>query len=386
MAEPRILFVDHSPELGGAELYLADLAPFFDDCLVFAFARGPFVDELQKRNVRYVVSDTADRVMNIKAGSSFARSVVSIPNITKIVREVARTARDFDLVFANSQKAGVVGGLAAKIARVPMVWNLHDVMTAQHFSATNRTVAKFVGNKLAKQTIFNSKATREAFREIGGRVADGSIVYNGIDPEIFNSVVPDDIEQLRSSLKLSGRKVVGLFGRISEWKGQLVLLEAMTSLQHVHCLIVGAPLFAEDHQYDRRIREFVRDHDLVSRVHFLGFRDDVPELMSMVDVVAHTSTSPEPFGRVIVEAMMAGTPVVAARAGGAVEIVEPGRTGWLTTPGDPVELAKTLGTILDLPAGERQSVAEQAHRAAHELFSRPVMINGVREIVNKVLE
>jgi glycosyltransferase involved in cell wall biosynthesis len=93
------------------------------------------------------------------------------------------------------------------------------------------------------------------------------------------------------------------------------------------------------------------------RVHFLGFRRDIPELLHVVDAVVHTSIAAEPFGRVVVEGMLAGRPVVATRAGGVLEIIDDGRTGLLVPPGDAAALAQVLARIQAQPEAFREMAA-----------------------------
>ncbi len=103
----------------------------------------------------------------------------------------------------------------------------------------------------------------------------------------------------------------------------------------------------------------VESEGLANRAHFLGFRDDVPALMKGVDIVAHTSIAPEPFGRVVVEGMLAGKPVIAARDGGVTEIIDDGRDGLLVPSGDANALAAAIRQLAD------RTFAWNSQRAGH---------------------
>jgi glycosyltransferase involved in cell wall biosynthesis len=142
-------------------------------------------------------------------------------------------------------------------------------------------------------------------------------------------------------------------------------------------LVVGAPLFGEG-DYERRLHGLAEQLRVTDRVSFLGTRSDVPALMGLVDVVVHTSIEPEPFGRVIVEGMLAGKPVVATRDGGAAEIVEDMVTGRLVGPGDAHELADTLRELLGSPASR-----VRMGRAGRE---RAVSLFGLRESLQQTAE
>jgi glycosyltransferase involved in cell wall biosynthesis len=229
----------------------------------------------------------------------------------------------------------------------------------------------------------NSRATAEAFAESGGRVERVHVVYNGIDPTFFGSVDRAESHNLRRELGLVGVPVVSVFSRLAPWKGQHVLLEALVRLPEVHALLVGAPLFGED-DYAKDLRQRAMSLDVADRVHFLGFRRDVPSLMRLSDIVVHTSVAPEPFGRVIVEGMLALRPVVAARAGGAAEIVDDGVNGVLVAPGDANALAAALTDLLADPA-KAKALAETGHEMALERFSLRSMLEDVEQQLQQVL-
>jgi len=118
-------------------------------------------------------------------------------------------------------------------------------------------------------------------------------------------------------------------------------------------------------------------------VHMLGPRDDVPRLLAACTVVVHASVLPEPFGRVLVEAMLAGRPVIASNAGGVPEVVTDGETGVLVSPGD----ARALGEALDALRRDPVRTSAMAGRGAaraRERFSRDAMLTGVRRVVDEV--
>jgi glycosyltransferase involved in cell wall biosynthesis len=148
-------------------------------------------------------------------------------------------------------------------------------------------------------------------------------------------------------------------------------------------MLVGAPLFGEDN-YAKDLRQRAEALDVADRVRFLGFRRDVPSLMHLSDIVVHTSVAPEPFGRVIVEGMLARRPVVATRAGAAVEIIEDGVSGCLVPPGDAKALATVLGSLLANSAKVR-ALAEAGYAAALERFSLEAMLEGIEEQLQQAL-
>ena len=124
-------------------------------------------------------------------------------------------------------------------------------------------------------------------------------------------------------------------------------------------------------------------HGLGERVHFLGFRHDIAPLMRAADVVVHASTLPEPFGRVIVEGMLARRPVIATAAGGVGEIIDDGRTGVLVPPGDAAAIARAVQALRDDP-GRAAALAAAGAAHARQAFSVGAMVRGVRAVFDEV--
>jgi glycosyltransferase involved in cell wall biosynthesis len=233
------------------------------------------------------------------------------------------------------------------------------------------------------RVIANSGATAAAFVAAVGRADRVHVVYNGIDPAPFAPIPPETIATLRRQLGLTDGPVLGTFSRLAPWKSQHVLLDALVRLPGAQALVVGDALFGEQ-DYARALHRRAAALGIAERVHFLGFRDDIPALMRLVDVVVHTSVAPEPFGRVLVEGMLACRPVVATRAGGAREIIDDGVTGLLLPPGDAAALSSALAALL-ADRERARALAARGRGAAVRRFSRHAMLNGVERHVRQVI-
>ncbi len=378
-----VLFVDHVGVLGGAELSLLDIITHRRGPTgVVLFADGPFRERLELSGVEVEVLAASRAVESIRREGGGWRDLGAVPGVLNLIRRLARRARGYDVIYANSQKAFVVGALASRLAGRPMIWHLRDVLSPEHFSSLRRRMVVFLANAFAARVIANSKASAAAFAESGGRADKVRVVYNGIDPAPFDAVTPSELQDARRDLGLDESPVVGAFSRLTPWKGQHVLLEALGRLPGVHGLLVGEALFGEG-AYEKALREKAKALGIEERVHFLGFRDDVPRLMRLSDVVVHASVAAEPFGRMIVEGMLAKSPVVAGRAGGALEIVEDGVTGLLVPPGDPESLSGVLAGLLANPSRSR-TLAEAGYAVARKRFSLAAMLEGVERQVREV--
>ena len=379
-----IVFIDQTGELGGAELSLADIvASRVGASRVILFSDGPFRERLVAAGASVTVI-AGDAIFGVRRGSSLFAAMKSVPALGALVWRVAALARSGELLYANTQKAFVVAALAGILARKPLVWHLHDILSSEHFSGAMRAVTVRLANAKAACVIANSKASADAFRQAGG-TAPLRVIYNGIDPAPFDAIDPSVARaQLRSELAVATAPLVGVFGRLAEWKGQHILVEALKGIPNLHAVLVGGPLFDEA-PYEAWLRQQVIEAGLSERVHFLGFRDDVPAIMKAVDIVAHTSIAPEPFGRVVVEGMLAGKPVVATGAGGVLEIVDDGVTGLLTPPGDAAALAAALRRLLVEPELARR-LGERGGEEANRRFSLKSYASSIETVCKFVLD
>ena len=383
--KPRVLFLDQTGQLGGAELFLADVAARYSKRgAVVLFQDGPFRGMLEKSGVSVSVVPLSKRDAAVGRASGFLGLAKAGPQFLSVALQVARKARGFDLIYANTAKALMVGSLAAILSRRPLVYHLHDIISAEHFSAFNRRLLVAFGNR-AQAVIANSEATRRCFIESGGRRGLTHVVYNGFDARLYAEASADDRAHLRLELGIGDAPCVLMVGRLSPWKGQHLFLEALRTLPGVHGVIAGDALFTEeDHKYAEQLMKVECDPELARRVHFLGFRGDLPRWYAMADLVVHASTAPEPFGRVIVEGMLAGKPVIATRGGGASEILSDRNTGHLVTPNDAQEIAAAIRMVLAAP-GSAAAMGERARDHARRKFPKESVLVAMDGIIESLV-
>ena len=378
----KILFLDQSGKPGGAELCLIDIAkPYRDRALVGLFADGSFKTLLQQHHIPVEV--LTNQAIQVRKQSNLLQAFGSLGQLAPLVAKVVQRAIEYDLIYANTQKALVVGAIASLLARRPLVYHLHDILSLEHFSQTNLQVAVNLANRFASLVIANSQASQTAFVQAGGRAELTTVIYNGFNPKLYQTCELET-NQLRKQLGIEDKFVIGHFSRLSPWKGQHILIDAIAQCPpQVKALLVGDALFGEQ-EYVKQLHQQITKLGLENRVKLLGFRTDVPQLIAACDLVAHTSTAAEPFGRVIVEAMLCGKPVVAAKAGGAVELVEHGINGFLTTPGKPQELANIINNCLE-NAANTATIASNAKTIASQRFDVANINQQIAQVLSKRL-
>jgi glycosyltransferase involved in cell wall biosynthesis len=214
------------------------------------------------------------------------------------------------------------------------------------------------------------------------------VIHRGVDTGHFDpgAVGPQRLVQLAEAWRLpEDRPVVLMPGRLTRWKGQSVLIEALGRLgaKKISCVIVGSDQGRAG--YRRELERAVARLGLGSVVHLVGDCRDMAAAYMLADVVVSASTDPEAFGRVIVEAQAMGRAVIATDHGAARETVRDGETGWLVPPGDAGTLADTLGVALSLDAQARARVADIAIPHVRETFSTAAMCARTLALYEEVL-
>ena len=342
----KILFIDHTAVLGGAELSLLDLASAYSQTSkVLLFKDGPLRHRLETAGVEVKTTEASQTLLDLRTSEGLNSSLSMIPELWDLAGAIAREAEGYDLILANSQKAFITAALSSLRGSPAVCWHLRDILTAKHFSRVNRRVAVFMANRFASKVLVNSHATGKAFVAAGGKRKLLSVVYNGFESQKFDAVAIEDQKEVRDRLGIGDAPLVGLFSRLSYWKGQHILLEAIRELPQVHAILVGEALFGEQ-DYVSELKTLAELPELAGRVHWLGFQDDIPTLMKACDIVVHTSTEPEPFGRVIVEGQLARRPVIASAAGGALELIEDGVNGYLFPLEDTIALRQLIDKLI----------------------------------------
>jgi len=303
------------------------------------------------------------------------------PTLYREARELAQIMRTIkpDLVHLNDDVCVSRSGiLAAHWGRTPALCHLRAMAWRNHF---DRWISRWL-----QGYICISQAVDDHQRKLGGRVAPSWVVYNGLDLSEFD--VPADRKSLRARWGLrDDAEVVACVGRLVAWKGQRVLIEALARLAperpRLYGLIVGEA-GSVDPSYRQELESLARSLGVAERIIFTGFQEDVASLLRSVDILAHTSIAPEPFGRVIIEGMAAGAAVVAANAGAAPEIIQHGVNGLLTPPGDAEALAQAIACILDDP-DDAQAMRRAARQAVETQFTTARYVYGVEQVYEVIL-
>jgi glycosyltransferase involved in cell wall biosynthesis len=294
--------------------------------------------------------------------------------------KIARIARDIgaDLIYCNHMLANPVGAVAGWRAGVPVIFHARNIHVAPVGRAFFRHLAE---RDCVARVICNSRASAALFLE--AVPAKVRIVHNFVDLERFDrgAIAPT----LRRDHGIpADATVVGYVGRLVPKKGLPVLLEAFRRLHPrfpgAHLVLLGGNDTGFHRDLGAEYRQLARELGVADRTHFTGFLEDVRPVLADFDVLALPSVEPESFGRVLIEAMALGIPPVISALGGAVEVVEDGRTGLWTTPGDAASLAEGIGRLLADP-GLRQGMGRAGLAEVRERFASRALARQISEIL-----
>ena len=367
MSAPSIdvLLVTAAAERGGAETVLCTLLRHLDRSrvrpVVCSLSPGPFEAELKRIEGLDVVSAPVRSFRRADDGWRAVR------RLRALVRE-----RRVAVVHANGIAAHLYAGAAARLEGVPALFHLHDRLSGGWSG-------QGVVNALARRVPATAIVTPSRFlaESLGLPRARVVVIPNGVEEPLANEAPSG------AGRDEAATRTVVWCGRLQRWKGAHVFLAAAARVHRkrpdTRFVVVGGTLFGLEREYAAELDRLAARQGLSGAVRFTGqLADPWPELRR-ADVVVHSAVEPEPFGLVVVEAMLAGRAVVAAAAGGPAEIVEDGVTGLLTPPGDAEGLAAAVDRLLDDDA-LRARLGRTARDAARTRFSARGMASRVEDV------
>jgi glycosyltransferase involved in cell wall biosynthesis len=340
----RVAYLGHTAALSGGELALARLLPALTgvEPLVLLGEGGPLVARLAAGGASIEVVPMAERARGLRKEAVGARRL-PVRSALAAIRYSLRLALRLrrlrpDLVHTNTLKAALYGGVAGRLAGVPVVWHVRDRIAPDYLPRPAVGLVRVAARVLPTMVIANSEATLATLGR--GRRRSTVVVHDAASPSGARSDPSPD----RSF-------TVGLVGRLAPWKGQDVFLRAFAMAfpnGDERARIAGSALFGED-DWAAALPTLAAELGIADRVEVVGFVDDMTAEYGRIDVLVHASTIPEPFGQVVVEGMAAGLAVVAAAAGGPAEVITDGVDGLLYPMGDVEALADRLRRLASDP-------------------------------------
>jgi glycosyltransferase involved in cell wall biosynthesis len=326
-----------------------------------------------------------------RAGGRHVTMKLTTKNPASIWRNAARLAaliraETVDIVHARSRAPAWSAWIAAQRTGAHFVTTYHgaygeDLPLKRRYNAV---MAK--GEIVIAASWFIARLVTDRHGVPASRIR---VIGRGIDPAVFDpdAVIGDRLGRLSAAWRLpDGMPTVVLPGRLTSWKGQEVLLQAVARLERRDLCVVLVGADQGRSHYSRRLVRMAHALGIADRVRLVGNCDDMPAAMMLSDVVVHASVKPEAFGRVVIEAQAMGRPVIASDLGGPVETVEHGVTGWRVPPGDADALAAAIEAALGLDEDARAGLAHRARSAVLRHYTSAAMQEATLDVYEAVLD
>ena len=280
-----------------------------------------------------------------------------------------------NIVHARSRAPAWSAYLAAKKAGVHFMTTFHGTYGLGPWGIKkpyNRVMA--LGEKVIVISSHIKKHVMENYHTPEDRLV---FIHRCVDMEKFDpaAVTAERLKTLLETYRLpTDRQLILLIGRLTHWKGQWLLIDALAKLKErgdFHCVFTGDDQGRT--KYTAELTEKIRANGMESDFTFIRHTDDVPALMKACDIVVSASVEPEAFGRIAAEGEAMGKIVLASNIGGSLDNLKDGVTGRHFKSGDADDLSAKIAWALDLPAEERQKIAAAARKFVKENFTKQIM-------------
>lgn len=368
----NILFLHSSSELYGSDRSLLNLLKKLDrnefNISVILPCDGPLVEEVKQLNdVNIIIQQLAilrRKNLNVRGIIIYLRDLFKSINFLKsVIKE-----NNIDIVYTNTSVV-FPGGITAKLCGKKSVWHIREIISNKF----ERKVVSFIVNTFSDIIIGNSKATGEAISKNTKKV---KVVYNAIESKA-ETVKP---------LRIDGKIVIGMAGRINRWKGQKLFVDMAKDVveytKNVKFKIAGDVYKGEDHILEE-LKAYVKEKGVEEYIEFLGQINNMDEFYDSIDIFILPSIQPEPFGLVVIEAMEKELPVVATSHGGPTEIIDNEINGYLVGYTSSSEMSKrTLELINDVEL--RKIIGRKAKAKRNNMFNIEKYIKDISKILIQV--
>lgn len=382
----RVLFLDQTAEIGGAERSLLDLLDGLPRACVAGVAspRGPLSRELDRRGIAHLPAPAVDLSFRLHAVHT-TKGAAALMATGRRVRGLARVL-EVDLVHANTTRAGLAASVAGAFGGPPTVLHVRDWLPEGRLGPMAIRAAR-----LGAGTVVANSGFTAAQLPRGGR-APVRVVHNPVDLERFD---PERVDRVaaRSGVGVPvDATVLTVAAQLTPWKGQAdairVLAQLLPRWPKLRLMLAGSAKWThastrfDNERYARELRELAGALGVRSQVMFLGERKDIPEVLRATDVLLVPSWR-EAFGRIAVEGMAMGIPVAVTTVGGPAEIVRDGEEGLVLPPRAPERWAQALEPIIADPTRRERMGRAGAQRARRE-FGIPHHVEQILSVYREV--
>ena len=358
----KILYTIPGKVLGGGHLATIDI---MDQLASYGFQpvalvnndKSDIVSLIKKKNISYIYLPNTSG-LSLKTTTKFLQQIL---RVWKIILN-----NKISLVHFNDLETGHYGTIAARLARIPSILHLRSVFWAKQCGWMNRLILSQASLILANSRFVHTTAIKAGLPK-----EKIHTIYNGVDLTRFE-VQQKETDKVREVLKISrDRLIVCFMGRLGlEWKNESLVYylvgELSQRMEGITLLVLGGPYDGYKETFNR-CKNNAKKLGKGADIRLLGYRDDIPAVLSLIDLLLVPSRE-EPFGRVVLEGMAAGVPVVGSNNGGIPEMITDGHDGFLRSPDDVKGWLAIIESLLTDPI-RRERIGRNAKKTIEENFT-----------------
>lgn len=342
--------LDKGGSAQNTSLTCRELSRKYEMVLVHGLSFESRMTEQEKESVDQGIKESVEKGVRVIAIPSLVRRISPLQDLKALFSlwRLLIRERPF-IVHTHTSKAGILGRLAAKFAGVPIIihtphghvfYGHFGPLISKFFLLTERLMAR-----ITDRMVSLTQAEKNDYVALSISSPEKvTTIHSGVDVDRFMNIQVNIAEKKRELGLNSKGLMVGTVGWLLSIKGPMHLLKAMPYVWENHP--ETSLIFVGKGDLEKGLKEEARRMGVSDKVIFLGWRDDIPEIMQVLDVFVLPSLN-EGMGRVLVEAMAAGKPVVASSVGGILDLVKEGQNGFLAEPGDEKGLAIAIRKLLD---------------------------------------
>ena len=305
-------------------------------------------------------------------------------NLRKKLKNVFEDEKP-DIIHVRSRVPAWTAGKVAKKMNIPLISTIHGRHLASSFlkkyyysASVNADKIIAISDYVKNNILKNNPEKRDIIK----------VIHRGADIEMFNpeNIPTSRIIQISEMLQLPDEaKIIMLPARPSSWKGHEILIKSFSSInnENIICIMPGAD---DDGHYVTNLRNLAKKYNVLGKMVFLPFLDDLPAAYMLADVVVAPSLKPEPFGRVIIEAQAMGRPVISFDHGGASESIKNNITGLLVEPKNEKELGNAIEKLINMTEIQRNNMANSSRKHIVNKFSLDKMNRETIKLYSEVLK
>ncbi len=325
-----------------------------------------------------------------KVGASHIQLPVHSKNPITILRNARKLEQiihsyGVDVVHARSRAPAWSAYKASVATNTPFVTTFHGVYGTQAAKKIyNQVMVK--GDVIIAVSNFIAAHIQKTYKCDYDNIR---VIHRGVDTEYFtpNNVTQHQLDRLADLWGITPDKPVILMpGRITRWKGQHILIDALHKLKHMEFYAILLGEAGKHKKYLQQLQKQIIKNGMSNNIRIVPPTTRMVEAYALADLVVVPSIEPEAFGRVPVEAQAMGKPVIATNHGGACETVLPEKTGWLVAPNDADELANIIAQVLEYPADKMQIISQTAKQHVCSNFSTSSMCSKVLDVYAELME